>query len=300
MNYYKEQKKSSALVRIIAIAMTIMMSGGCYAKSQQVAQASSNSQDDIQSAAQAETAADPYEGFNRVMFKFNDTIDSYLLKPVAKVYNVIVPRPINQGVHNFFNNISNIPTIANDVLQLNMYQATRDTWRLVINSTVGIGGLFDIAARIDLPQYSNDFGMTLAYWGYKNSHYLVLPLFGPSTVRDGIGLPVDYFGFSLYPYVEPTSTRYQLYALGVIDRRAQLLQFESVLEEAALDKYTFIRDAYMQRRAYQLEQNQHVGFADRVNAAAQTESGANTDQTKNTDNKMPEQSVPKTLAPEGV
>lgn len=207
----------------------------------------------------AQNPQDPYEGFNRAMFTFNDKLDIYLLKPVATFYNKIMPRPLNQGVHNFFNNINTLPTIANDVLQLNLYQAGNDLWRVTINTTVGIGGLFDVASRMNLPFYSNDFGLTLAKWGYKNSNYLVLPFFGSSTIRDGLGLPVDYFAFSVYPYIDPQTARYEVYGLGVVDKRAQLLKVQPVLEEVAFDNYAFMRNAYMQRRAFQIEQNNHRG-----------------------------------------
>lgn len=210
---------------------------------------------------------DPYEGFNRFMFGFNEKVDKYFMKPVATFYNTIMPKPLNQGVHNFFNNIGTLPTVANDLLQFNFYQAANDSWRIIVNSTVGIGGLFDVASRINLKYYSNDFGMTLAAWGYENSNYLVLPFFGPSTPRDGIiGIPVDYFAFSVYPHINPQSTRFQVYGLGVVDRRAQLLKFQGVLEEASVDKYTFIRSAYMRRRAHQIQENQHLGYYEREDA----------------------------------
>lgn len=210
--------------------------------------------------------ADPLEGFNRAMFTFNDKLDTFVLKPVATLYNKIMPKPLNQGIHNFFNNLGEVPTIANDILQFNFYQMANDLWRLGINTTVGIGGLFDIASRMQLDYYANDFGLTLAKWGWRKSTYLVLPFFGPNTLRDGIEIPVDYYAFSVYPYIEPTSTRYAIYGLGVVDRRAQLLQFQSVLEEAAIDKYIFIRNAYMQRRAYQIEQTDHRSYGDQIKA----------------------------------
>lgn len=208
---------------------------------------------------------DPYQGFNRAMFTFNDKLDIYFLKPIATFYNKVMPKPLNKGVHNVFENINTVPTIANDVLQANFYQASSDFWRLAINTTIGIGGLFDMAERMKLEPYQNDFGLTLARWGYTDSNYLVLPFFGPNTLRDGlIGLPVDYFAFSLYPYLEPPSFRYQVYVLGVIDRRAQLLKFQDVVDEASYDKYVFVRNAYLQRRAYQIEQNNQRSCCDRM------------------------------------
>jgi phospholipid-binding lipoprotein MlaA len=210
----------------------------------------------------ASTASDPLEGFNRAMFTFNEKLDKYVLKPVATFYNLIMPKPLNQGVHNFFLNIGNLPVIANDILQANFYQMANDMWRLGVNTTVGIGGLFDIAERINLKPYSNDFGLTLAKWGYHNSTYIVLPFWGPRTIRDGIGIPVDYYGFSIYPYIHPDSTRYELYGLSVIDWRAQALQYQDVMDQAAVDRYVFMRDAYLQRRAHQIEENDHRSYAD--------------------------------------
>jgi len=133
------------------------------------------------SAEEASYNKDPLERFNRVMFTFNDNLDFYLIKPVAELYNAVLPKPLNKGIHNFFNNLGEIPTIANDLLQLNLYQMTKDICRLGINTTMGIGGLFDIATRMHLPYFQNDFGLTLARWGYKDSSYLVLPVLGSNT-----------------------------------------------------------------------------------------------------------------------
>ncbi len=213
-------------------------------------------------AVPAPVVKDPYEGFNRAMFTFNDKLDTYIMKPIARAYNAIMPRPLNDGVHNFFTNIGNLPTIANDLLQANFFQAANDSWRLVINTTIGVGGLFDVAERMKLKPYKNDFGLTLAKWGYRDSNYLVLPFFGPNTPRDGIGIPVDYFAFSIYPYIDNTKTRYAIYGLGVVDKRAQLLRFQGVMDEASVDKYVFQRNAYMQHRAYQIDQNDHRTYAD--------------------------------------
>jgi phospholipid-binding lipoprotein MlaA len=202
---------------------------------------------------------DPYESFNRVMYNFNDFVDNCCLKPVANLYLKIVPKPVVKGISNVFANIDTIPTVANDVLQANFYQATSDFWRLAINSTFGIVGIFDIATDVGLEPNKEDFGLTLARWGYTNSNYLVLPFFGPSTVRDGLGIPVDYYSFSLYPYVNPVSQRYWIYGVGVVSRRADLLKFQDVMEQAAVDKYVFLRDAYMQRRNYLMQRNKELG-----------------------------------------
>lgn len=207
---------------------------------------------------------DPLERVNRPIFIFNDKLDTYLIKPIAEIYNAIMPKPLNKGVHNFFNNLGELPTIANDLLQFNFFQMTNDVWRLVINSTLGFGGFVDMATRMNLPYFQNDFGLTLSYWGYENSDYFVMPFLGPSTVRDGIiGMPVDYFAFTVYPQIQPKSTRYGVLALFTIDSRANLLQFEPVLEEAAIDKYVFMRNAYMQHRAFQRDQVKHLGYNDK-------------------------------------
>jgi len=212
-------------------------------------------EDDATPVAQA----DPYQPFNRAMYRFNDTLDKVILKPVATLYNKIIPKPVVKGISNFFANVDTVPTVANDVLQANVYQATSDSWRLVINTTVGIVGFFDVASDVGLEPNKEDFGLTLARWGYINSNYLVLPFFGPSTPRDAIGLPVDYYVFSIYPFINPKSARYELYGLGVISHRADLLSFQNVMEEASVDKYVFLRDAYLQRRAYLIQRNKELG-----------------------------------------
>jgi len=212
---------------------------------------------DLPTGAQVATVQkvnDPFEPFNREMFRFNYHFDRAVLKPIAELYNKIMPKPLNLGIHNFFLNINQLPIIANDVLQLRPKQTMSDVTRFAINTTIGIGGLFDVASRMQLKQQSNDFGLTLARWGYKNSAYLVLPFFGAMTIRDGIGIPVDYYGFSIYPYIRDETVRDGLYLLSVIDKRVQLLNYQTVMEEAAVDQYVFVRDAYLQRREYLLKQ----------------------------------------------
>lgn len=255
-----KERKPSFLANILALFVVLgsySVSIVCEAEQPNRAPSANSNQanDSLPAFPNTGDQQDPLQGFNRAMFCFNDKIDTFFLKPIATLYNKITPKPLNQGIHNVYNNINMVPTIANDILQLHFYQMLHDFWRLTVNTTLGIGGLFDVACRIGLEQYNNDFGLTLARYGWSSSTYLVLPFFGPSTIRDGIQIPVDYYAFSIYPYIEPTSRRYQIYGLGVIDRRAQLLQFESVMEEAALDKYIFVRNAYLQRRAYQIEQN---------------------------------------------
>lgn len=207
-----------------------------------------------------DTNYDPYSAFNRPVYRFNDAFDTYLFKPVATFYNKIMPKPLNKGIHNVYTNLGNITNVANDVLQLHWYQGLNDLWRLGINTTVGVGGLFDVAERMDLEPYQNDFGLTMARWGWRNSNYLVFPFLGPSSPRDTIGFIADYYVFSIYPYIQPQSFQYQVFALGALDRRAQLLKFENVMDAAAIDKYVFLRSAYMQNRAHKIDENLEKGF----------------------------------------
>jgi phospholipid-binding lipoprotein MlaA len=194
--------------------------------------------------------------YNRVVYHFNDTLDRMFLKPVATLYNKLLPRPLHRGITNFFSNIDNIPTIVNDVLQIKIYDAFSDSWRLVVNSTIGILGFFDVGSRIGLKPHHEDFGLTMAHWGYKQSNYFVVPFFGPGTIRDVLGWPVDYFLFSIYPHISNSTVRYGMYAVGVVDRRSNLLQYQDVFEQVAVDRYAFMRNAYLQHRNYQIKENE--------------------------------------------
>lgn len=209
----------------------------------------------ISNSCLAATDNDPFEGFNRAMYRFNKVVDDYFLKPVATAYKKVLPWPVTKGVTNFFSNINQIPIICNDLLQFEFYQATSDSWRFAINSTVGILGLVDVASHVGLEKNTEDFGLTLAKWGYHNSAYLVLPILGPSTVRDAIGIPVDYNLFSIYPHIHSSDRRDILLGTNIINQRANLLDYDSVIKQAALDPYSFQRNAYLQRRAYLIEQN---------------------------------------------
>ena len=194
---------------------------------------------------------DPYEKINRNTYKFNKALDSTLIKPIAKVYNAILPPIIKTSITNFFNNLQMMPTIANDALQGNAKIAYLDTWRLIINSSVGIGGLFDVATLWGLPYKPNDLGITLAKWGGEKSPYFVIPVFGPSTFRDAASLPIDYGVFSVYGYMSRTAQVYSLFGVNMLEIRADLLDNEAFLDEA-LDEYIMVRDAYLQNRQYKI------------------------------------------------
>lgn len=190
---------------------------------------------------------DPLESYNRAMYAFNDDFDRALFKPLAEGYDKVTPKPLNRGISNFFSNLDDVVVLFNDLLQLKLKQGLSDLGRISWNSTVGLLGFFDVASHMDLPKHHEDFGQTLGYWGVNSGPYLVLPLLGPSTVRDGPALLVDW-QVDLLAEVESEDTRWGLIGLKAVDTRAGLLQASRVLDSASLDPYSFMRDAYLQRR----------------------------------------------------
>lgn len=199
-----------------------------------------------------QTNKDPLEGLNRGIYKFNDTVDKAALKPVAGAYKAVVPGTIRTGVDNFFSNLSNVVTIVNDLLQFKFDKAFDDTGRFVINTTFGVGGLFDWASMDGIPKRTEDFGQTLAHWGWKDSAYFIIPLFGPSTLRDAGGFAVDATFFDPVFAVDYVPTRNSLIVTQAIDKRSQFIPGSDLLDEAALDPYAFMRDAFLQRRNNQI------------------------------------------------
>ncbi len=204
---------------------------------------------------------DPYENFNRHTYRMNDTLDRAILKPVATVYTKVLPHPLRQGVGNFFDNLAQIPTIINDLLQAKLKYTVSDSMRLILNSTIGIGGLFDVATHMGIAPHSEDLGLTLAQWGYHSSAYFIIPLLGPSTLRDAGGMVPNYYFFTVYPHIN-IIPRYALLALNGIDTRAQFLDYDNTLQMAAVDPYAFQRDAYLQHRAFLIAQNSGVAQKD--------------------------------------
>lgn len=202
----------------------------------------------ISSPVFAETESDPWEGFNRPVFTFNETLDKYAFKPLAQGYRYATPDLAEQGVSNFFDNLSDVRNLFNNLLQLKFEAAGQSFARLTFNSTFGLFGLIDVATPMGIEQKPEDFGQTLGYWGVPSGPYLVLPLFGPSNPRDGISILADS-AVDPVRQVGDTSDRNALYGLRLVDTRSRLLQAEQIISG---DKYSFIRDAYMQRRAYQV------------------------------------------------
>ena len=194
---------------------------------------------------------DPFEPANRAIFTFNDKLDTYFAQPIAKGYQKVTPQPLRQAITNFFSNIGDVGNLANNLLQLKITDATEDLMRIAMNTVFGLGGLIDFATPAGLPKHHQDFGLTMGHYGVPAGPYLVLPLFGPSTVRDGVGIVGNYF-INPLTYVQPDSVSWALYGLNLINTRANLLNASDVLEGAALDKYSFVRNAYLQRRRYLL------------------------------------------------
>ena len=190
---------------------------------------------------------DPWEPYNRSMTTFNDAVDDAVLKPVATVYKEVLPRPVRTGVGNFFGNLSDVWSFVNNVLQAKPEGALHSFWRVVINTSIGIGGVFDPASEMSLERYREDFGQTLGRWGVPSGPYVVLPILGSSTLRDSFALPVDSYGQPLR-YSDNIRLRNSLSVLGIVDVRARLLDLGNILDEAALDPYTFKRDVYLQKR----------------------------------------------------
>lgn len=195
---------------------------------------------------------DPFESFNRAMFSFNEGLDTVVLKPLAKSYRYVTPDLVESGVTNFFDNLTEVRNIANNLLQFKFDGAALSFSRFVFNSTFGLAGFIDVATPMGIAKHPEDFGQTLGYWGVSSGPYLVLPLFGPSSLRDATRFVVDA---PLDPinHLDDDSARLAVQGVRVIDTRAQLLSQERLIEG---DKYLFVRNAYLQRREYQVQDGQ--------------------------------------------
>jgi phospholipid-binding lipoprotein MlaA len=191
---------------------------------------------------------DPWERMNRTTFKVNIALDHAVARPIARAYEKVTPRPVRTGVSNFMDNLSYTITMANDLLQLKFKPFAQDTGRFVLNTTVGIGGLFDPASKVGLPKNQEDLGQTFGHWGAKPGPYFVIPILGPSDVRDGIGRVGDTY-LSPLQYVRNNYVKYSIYGVELVDTRYRLLPQDKLLDEA-FDPYTLLKNAYLQRRQY--------------------------------------------------
>jgi phospholipid-binding lipoprotein MlaA len=192
-------------------------------------------------------ARDPWESMNRSVYQFNDAVDTMAIKPAAQIYEAVTPRFVRTGIHNFLGNLGDVWSMANSALQLKG-QATVETFmRIQVNTFLGLGGLLDVATEMRLEKRKEDFGQTLGYWGVKSGPYLMLPLLGPSTLRDTLALPLDMRGDASQQFSDE-ATRNVLTVTRVLDVRSGLLQTVDVVKAASLDPYTFVRDGYLQKR----------------------------------------------------
>ena len=225
-------------------------------------------------ATTTNNARDPLEGFNRTMFTFNDKVDQVALKPAAKVYRAVLPQFVQTGVGNFFGNLGDVWTGVNNILQGKVGDGVSDFMRFAVNSTLGLAGLLDISSEAGLQKHKEDFGQTLGKWGVQSGPYLVLPLLGSSTIRDTAALPLDFKG-DLWSYADPVRLRNSGTAVRLLDARASVLDASDLVEAAALDRYEFVRDAFLQRR----ESKVNDGEASRRGGGS-TAPGQNSDSSK--------------------
>jgi phospholipid-binding lipoprotein MlaA len=210
-----------------------------------------------------ENPKDPYEGFNRGVYTFNDTIDGAILKPIAMGYNYVTPDVAKKGINNFYNNITDFITAVNSFLQLDFEQGITDSGRVIVNTTIGMLGFIDVAST-NVNNYTErnkqDFGTTLARYGWRDSAYLVLPFFGPSTFRDGTGLAVDGLFIDPIGYINNVRLRNALYIGKIINTRAQLLDATNLMDDASIDPYAFQRDSWLQMRKAQIEGKEQINY----------------------------------------
>ena len=203
----------------------------------------------VAGCAAAPSRDDPFEPMNRASYRVHEVVDGHFIKPVVQAYVDYTPRVVQQGIHNFFGNIDDFFSFINAALQNKPDKAGHDLGRVITNTGFGLLGLIDVASEAGVPKGNEDFGQTFGVWGIPQGPYLFIPVFGPTTVRDGTGWIIRGYA-SPIGYIEDIPTRNVLWALNVIDLRASALQAESVVNQAALDPYTFIRRAYLQRRRY--------------------------------------------------
>lgn len=192
-------------------------------------------------------ARDPWESMNRSIYNFNDVVDTVAVKPVTQMYVNVVPSLVRTGLHNVVSNLGDVWSMANSVMQLKGQHAAESFMRVSVNTVFGLGGVLDIATEMRIERHKEDFGQTLGFWGVKPGLYMVLPILGPSTVRDSLAFPADYQG-NVARQFSDQATRNSLTAVRVVDVRASLLKTVDTVKEAALDPYTFVRDAYLQKR----------------------------------------------------
>ena len=226
-------KRGKFNLRIVFVMLLILFFSGCA------------------STQYVDNERDPWQGFNRSVYSFNDGLDRAVLKPAAKGYQAITPDFVEQGVRNFFSNLDDVSVAVNNLLQGKVGNAISDVGRILVNSTIGVLGLFDVASPMGMRKHDEDFGQTLGKWGAGPGPYIMLPFFGPSTLRDSPSVVVDRILLNPLTYVElKTGERIAVIALDTVSVRAELLSLEESVDEISTDKYAFIRDVYLDRREF--------------------------------------------------
>jgi phospholipid-binding lipoprotein MlaA len=226
-NTFSNRNRAAQWLRLVVLCAMALAMAGC--------------------ASFGKNPRDPLEPMNREVTKFNEGVDAVVLKPAAIVYRKAVPPIARTGVSNFFGNLGDAWSFVNSALQFKFQNAAENFMRLNVNTFFGLGGILDIASDLNIERHREDFGQTLGRWGVPAGPYIMLPLLGPSTLRDALALTFDRQGDPVH-FVDSTAYRYELYTLRAVNQRSNSLRVGTVLEEAALDKYTFIRDAHLQRR----------------------------------------------------
>ncbi len=241
----------SSLFRLLILFVFGMSMTACSTVSQVKTRALETLEKVSETTGIGNNPEDPLEGFNRSMFSFNESLDASVLKPTAQAYQTVTPDFVQTGVGNFFSNIGDVWTAVNNVLQGNVADGVQDLLRFGVNTTMGLAGLIDIASAAGMPKHRADFGQTLGVWGVPAGPFVMLPVFGASTLRDTFATPID-FKADLINSQASTAVKNSTSILKVIDKRAAALDAVSLIDDAALDKYVFIRGAYLQRRASQI------------------------------------------------
>lgn len=234
------------LNRSVRCMLSTMLVAGCLSMSQVVVAAEADDYDETWEDFGENQ--DPWENANRAIFRFNDALDRWALKPVAQGYQKITPDVVEDGVHNVFRNVAEVRNLANNLLQFKLHDAGVDTARFMLNSTFGVLGFFDVATKMGLQRNDEDFGQTLGVWGVNSGPYVVLPLFGPSTVRDTFAKYPDGF-VGAYRYMNDVPVRNSVMALNIVDTRSSLLAAERLISG---DKYRFLRNAFLQNREFRV------------------------------------------------
>ena len=261
-----QQTSSPRALRVLLTLIALLASAwfNVVSAQQSVGPVATAAQDEVATEVLdfgAPIAVDRFEKFNRGSYTFNDKLDKYALAPVSRGYAAVMPNPAEKCVSNFFYNLSVPYTAVNNVLQGKFKAAGQDICRFVINSTVGLGGCFDVASRMGIPRHKEDFGQTLGKWGVKSGPYVMLPFLGPSTVRDALSKPVDFIADPI-GYVKIIKLKNALRAVRIIDSRVQLTSAMELVDKVAIDRYAFVRDAWLQKREAEVRDEDDTGADD--------------------------------------